>query len=154
MSYAPSSIQVWHKAFFRWVRAHSHTPTHVRQSQKCWHFPKEGCLKCQAINLTPPMKVKAWGDGPLRLEELNHLTRMPDSPLKSLGMKQWLIKQYLTNVPPDGRVWHKAFFRWVRAQGCGPDTSGGPKNTLGPVSIPLKRVPQVPGNKSNLSKEG
>ena len=31
-------------------------------------FPFLGCLRHQAINLTPPRRVKAWGDSPLRLE--------------------------------------------------------------------------------------
>ena len=30
----------------------------------CRHSPKEGCLRRQAINLTPPKKVKAWGTAP------------------------------------------------------------------------------------------
>ena len=37
------------------------------------------------------------------------------------------------------RVWHKAFLRWVQAQGCSPDTPGGSKNASAPVGIPLKR---------------
>ena len=43
--------------------------------------------------------------------------------------------RYLTNVPPDEQVWHKAFFRWVRAQDCGPDTPGSFKNASGPVGF-------------------
>ena len=43
---------------------------------------------------------------------------------------------YLMNVPPDGRVWHKAIFRWARALGRGPDSPGGFKNASG---ITLKR---------------
>ena len=32
--------------------------------------------------------------------------------------------------PPNRRVWHKAFLRWVRAQGHCPDTPGISKNNL------------------------
>ena len=66
-----------------------------------------------------------------------------------ISTSQSLIKRYLTNVPPDGRVWHTAFFRWVQSQGHGPDASGGSKNVSDPVGIP-----QAPGNKPNTSKEG
>ena len=56
-----------------------------------------------------------------------------------VSTSQWLIKRYLTNVPPDGRVWHKAIFRWVQAQGRGPDASCSSKNASGPVGVTLKR---------------
>ena len=62
------------------------------------------------------------------------------------------IKQYMTNVLPDRRVWHKAIFGWVLEQGRGPDTPGSFKNSSGPVSIPLKRG--ASGDKPNPSKEG
>ena len=36
--------------------------------QKCIeprrHSPKKECLKCQAVNIAPPERVRAWGDGP------------------------------------------------------------------------------------------
>ena len=41
-------------------------PTRAQHSPKyprpCWHSLKEGCLRRQAINLTPPKRVKAWGE--------------------------------------------------------------------------------------------
>ena len=58
------------------------------------------------------------------------------------------IQQYLSALPPSGQMWHKAFFK------VGPDVPGIPKNTMGPVGIPLKGVPQAPGNKPNPSEEG
>ena len=48
-------------------------------------------------------------------------------------------QRYLSSVPPTGRMWHKAFLRWVRAQGLNPDAPGIRKNASGPVGIPLKR---------------
>ena len=37
-----------------------------------------------------------------------------------VGTSQSLIKRYLTNVPPDGRVWHKAYFSVVPGTGPWP----------------------------------
>ena len=42
-------------------------------------------------------------------------------------------------APPNGNVWHRAFFRWVRAQGCSPHAPGISKNAYGLVCIPLIR---------------
>ena len=93
---SPPNGQVWHKAFFTVGAGAGLEPTRVWQSQKCLrprrHSPKEGRLRRLAINLTPPKRVKDWGDGPLRLEEINHLTRMPDSLLKSLCTKKRLVR--------------------------------------------------------------
>ena len=43
-------------------RKHKNTSGHRR------HFPEKGYLRRQAINLAPPKRVRAWGDGPQRLE--------------------------------------------------------------------------------------
>ena len=48
----------------------------------------------------------------------------------------------------------KPFLRWVWVQSRSPHASGISKNTSDPVSIPLKGVPQAPGNKPSSSKEG
>ena len=47
--------------------------------------------------------------------------------------------RYLSRVPPNGRVRHKAFLRWVRAQCRSSNTLGVPKKASGPVGIFLKR---------------
>ena len=92
----PPNRQVWHKSFFKVGPGAGSELTRARRLQKCHgprrHSPKEGRLRRQAINLAPPMRVKDWEDSPLRLEEINHPTRMPDSQLKSLCTKQGLIK--------------------------------------------------------------
>ena len=49
------------------------------------------------------------------------------------------LSRYLSNVQPIGLVWHKAFFRWVRAQGWSPGTSDDSKNASSPVAISHKR---------------
>ncbi len=60
-------------------------------------------------------------------------------------------------APPNGQVWHRAFFRWVRAQDRSPHEPGIPKNAYGPIGIPLIRgawrLTQPPeGSKSQGSK--
>ena len=49
-------------------------PRRVRRLQKYLgprrHSAKKRGRRRQSINLTPPRRVKAWGDGPLRLKEL------------------------------------------------------------------------------------
>ena len=42
-------------------------------------------------------------------------------------------------APPNGHVWHKAFFWWVRGQDRSPHAPGISKNAYGPVGIPLIR---------------
>ena len=83
---APPNRQVWHNAFIKVSPGAGPKPTRARRLQKRFgprrYSPKEGLLRRQAINLTPLKSVKAWGDGPLRLEEIYHPTRMPDSQLK------------------------------------------------------------------------
>ena len=54
------------------------------------------------------------------------------------GWEEVGIRRYWSYVPPTGRVWHKAFLRWIRSQGRSPDTPGGLKNASGYVGIPLK----------------
>ena len=53
------------------------------------HSPQERRLRYQAINLTPPRRVKTWGDGTQRLEEL--IVRH-EASARSLCTKQGLIK--------------------------------------------------------------
>ena len=57
--------------------------------------------------------------------------------------------RYLSYVQPTGRVWHKAFFRLIRAQGRSPNTLGGSKNTSIPAGItPLKERFELEGTVS------
>ena len=50
----------------------------------------------------------------------------------------------LLHSPPNRRVWHKAFLRWVRAPGRSRDTFGIPQNASGPVGNHHKGVHQAP----------
>ena len=78
--------------------------------------------------------------------EENHITKYGN---KFSGV----LKQYKLTAPPNEQVWHKAFLRWVRAPGWSPDSFGIPQNASGSVGIPLKGVPQVPGDRPNPSEE-
>ena len=71
---APPNGQVRHKAFLKVGPGVWPEPTRARHFQKylgpCRHSPKEGRLRRQAINLTPPKKVKAWGTDPCGQRDL------------------------------------------------------------------------------------
>ena len=62
-------------------------PTCIWHSQKYLglhrHSPKAGCLRHQAINVTPTRRVKASRDGPLRLEEKKSPRRTRPDPYRS-----------------------------------------------------------------------
>ena len=70
----PPDDWVWHKAFFLVDLGAGPWPRHARWPPKCLRLhqysPKESRLRHQVINLTPPRRFEAWGDGPLRLEVL------------------------------------------------------------------------------------
>ena len=90
----PPDGRVWHKAFFKWVWVQGRGPDASSSSKNASNTVSIPLFRCQVINLTPPMWVKTWGDGPLRFEEINHPAQMPDSLLSSLCTKQGLIKVY------------------------------------------------------------
>ena len=52
------------------------------------------------------------------------------------------------------RAWHKAFLRWIQTKGVAQTRPAFQKNASGPIGIPLKGVPHVPGDKPNPSEEG
>ena len=116
-------------------------PRRVRQLQKCIgprrYSPKEGCLRCHAINLTPPRRVKACEDGPLRLEEINHRTRMPNSQLKK-PLHEAGIDEAVFVIRPTKResVAQGLFKGGSRRRPGGPDASDIPKNASGPWHSP------------------
>ena len=77
----PTNARIWHKAVFKVGPVAEPKPTRIRQGQKYLqlrqHSPFLGCLRRQAINLTLLKGVKAWGDGPLRPEELSSAEAHP-----------------------------------------------------------------------------
>ena len=64
------------------------------------------------------------------------------------------ILGYLSHVLLFGRVQHKAFLRWVRAQSHSQNTPIGSKKASSLVGIALKKVPQAPNDKHSPSEEG
>ena len=55
------------------------------------------------------------------------------------------------HAPPNGQVWHKAFFWWVWAQGRRSHAPRHfPKMPTAPSTFPLLGAPQAPGDKPNL----
>ena len=67
LSSVPRTGRVWHKAFFggSGCRAVASTdPAFLKMPQDRSAFP----YRRHVMNLTPPRRVRAWGNGPLRLE--------------------------------------------------------------------------------------
>ena len=72
LSTIPSTGRVWHKAFFMVDQGTGPLPRCTWQLQKCLglrrHSAKKGGPQTPGDKSTPPMSVRAWEDGPLRLE--------------------------------------------------------------------------------------
>ena len=58
--------------------------------------------------------------------------------------------RYLMTAIPNGHVWHRAFFLWVRAQGCTDTCPAFPKMPMALSAFPILGAPQVLGNKPHL----
>ena len=71
LSYAPPAYEYGTRPFLRWVLSQGRSPTRQavpKMPRTPSAFPFSGRLRRRAINPTPPKRVKAWGDGPLRTE--------------------------------------------------------------------------------------
>ena len=71
LSYAPPAYEYGTRPFLRWVLSQGRSPTRQavpKMPRTPSAFPFSGRLRRRAINPTPPKRVKAWGDGPLRPE--------------------------------------------------------------------------------------
>ena len=69
----PTSVRMWHKVFLRWVLLQGRSPHASGSSKNALDpsaLPFSGHFRRRAINPSPPKRVKAWGDGPLRPEVL------------------------------------------------------------------------------------
>ena len=110
---------------------------------------KKGRHRRQAINLTPPRKVKTWGDPPLRLEEIKPPVRIPDSAKKPLREADIWRTSHQTD---EYRT--KPFLGGSGLGAVAQTHPAVPKMPRAPSAFPLKSAPKVPGNKPNPSKEG
>ena len=71
LSYTPPAYEYGTRPFLRWVLSQGRSPTRQavpKMPRTPSVFPFSGRLRRRAINPTPPKRVKAWGDGPLRPE--------------------------------------------------------------------------------------
>ena len=109
----------------------------------------------------------AWGDGPLRPEEISSAKAHPAETPRGktayrMQPKNWRGKATQKRprasagtygiyrcVPPTHEYGTRLFLRWVQSQGRSPHATGKAKNTFDPVGIPLFRAP---GNKPNPPK--
>ena len=145
------------RPYFWWVRVQGqspHAPSILRNANAPSAFPLLRRLRRRAMN-PPPKGINAWVGGPLRPKEvtryrdtLSQIRTADNTADRSANPANGEVQididlRYLMTAPPNGHVWHKAFFRWVRAQGRSPHAPGIPKNAYGPVSIYLIRVPQA-----------
>ena len=67
----PTNVRIWHKAVFKVGPVAGPKPNAIGSSKNAsapLAFPFSGRFRRRAINPTPPKRVKAWGDGPLRPE--------------------------------------------------------------------------------------
>ena len=67
----PTSVRMWHKAVFKVIPVAGPKPNATGSSKNASDpvgIPFSGRVRHWAINPTPPKRVKALGDGPLRPE--------------------------------------------------------------------------------------
>ena len=145
----------------------------------CRHSTKMGCFMRQAINLTLPKQMKAYGDGPLTPSELSVSTTRherwasPERELGGLDQHNEVTRPSPTNssmkpetrpvsdpshksrcicmAPHLARAWHKAVGR-SRAR-VKAQVRGGYKNTLAPSAYREERVPRELGNNLTLQEQ-
>ena len=120
------------QGFFRWFRLQKYLGPR-RHSLKKIRFRR------QAINLTPPRRVRVWKDSPWGSLEIDRPAWMPDSPLKSNLHEVGTDRAVFVDRPTNRMSMAQGFFWWVQAQGRSPDVSGCSQNASGPVGILLKR---------------
>ena len=119
-------------------RATSHTRQAVLKMPRAPSAsPFSGYLRRQAINITPPRRVKAWGDGPLRPEvypvvghiRTNRAARDTAGRLRPTNWTECTAPPkrdvlYLSYAPPTYEYGTRPFFRWVRSQGRSTHATG------------------------------
>ena len=157
LSYAPPAYEYGTRPFLRWVRSQGQSPTRQavpKMPRTPLAFPFSGRLRYRTINPTPPNRVKAWEDGPLRPE----VYPVMDTPERTVQH----APQPIDCAPPTGhsapltkkkrtvfilrstsvRMWHKVIFRVGPVAGPNPHTTSSSKNASDPVGISLFRRPR------------
>ena len=140
------------RPFLRWVLSQGRSPTWQaipKMPRTPSAFPFSGSLRRRAINPTPPKRVKAWGDGPLRPEVMypvvehtrtncaHATTAGPERP--TTGYKATLQRtcRYLSYAPPAYECGTRPFLRWVLSQGRSPKRQTVPKMPRTPSAFPF-----------------
>ena len=156
LSYVPPTYEYGTRPFLRWVLSQGRSPTREavpKMPRTPSAFPFSGRLRRRAINPTPPKRVKAWGDGPLRPEVMypvvehtrtdcaarNHSrSRVPHHRTQSSIVQKNEPKElYLSYVPPTYEYGTRPFLRWVLSQGRSPTREAVPKMPRTPSAFPF-----------------
>ena len=151
LSYVPPTYEYGTRPCLRWVLSQGRSPTRQavpKMPRTPSAFPFSGRLRRRAINPTPPKRVKAWGDGPLRPEvmypvvehtrpnraALNHSrSRAPHHRTQ----KSFAGALYLSYVPPTYEYGTRPCLRWVLSQGRSPTRQAVPKMPRTPSAFPF-----------------
>ena len=122
--------------------------------------PLKGAPQAPGDKRNPPRRglkpgvTAPWGQSdvqPTRHSQPSHAECDPPAGEARQTQRVWPSQtknasRYLSYAPPAYKSGTRPFLRWVWLQGWSPHTSGIVKNTFGPVSISLIRVPRAPGN--------
>ena len=113
---------------------------------ECLSSAKSFFTKC--CNLTKGYWMRNNQNGGCKWNgNLYNINKIQYSPIAWRSFPQLVVTtnsakiHYLSHVPPNGRVWHKAFFKLGSGADRSPDTPGGSKNASGPASISLQPSP-------------
>ena len=129
LSYVPPTYEYGTRPCLRLVLSQGRSPTRQaipKMPRTPSAFPFSGRLRRRAINPTPPKRVKAWGDGPLRPEVMypvvehtrpnraarNHSrSRAPHHRTQKNATQDRQERAVFILRPTNVRIWHKAVFK-------------------------------------------
>ena len=142
--HVPPNVKVWHKAFFSGSgrRAVAHTrPAFPKNAYGPVGIPLIRGTSGAGRSTQPPEADNSLGGRPPEAEgnypaAETHPARSAPQPARPVEVRpdNWISKmlRYLFHAPPNVKVWHKAFFWWVRAQGRSPLAPGISQKCLRP----------------------
>ena len=81
-----------------------------------------------------------------------HILEKRKNPLILQSLALTVSLQYLMTTPPNGHVWHKAFFGVSESKAVAHTRPAFPKMLMAPSAFPLIGVPQASGDESNPTK--
>ena len=150
LSYVPPTYEYGTRPFLRWVLSQGRSPTREavpKMPRTPSAFPFSGR---RAINPTPPKRVKAWGDGPLRPEVMYPVVEHPRTDCAARNHSRSRVPHhrtqssivqknelYLSYVPPTYEYGTRPFLRWVLSQCRSPTREAVPKMPRTPSAFPF-----------------